>query len=47
MTAGAPEFTENGQCLLSGTGASATGTGNTLSITINVTFKQPFVSLHP
>ncbi|HYW41636.1 MAG TPA: SBBP repeat-containing protein [Bryobacteraceae bacterium] len=33
---------QNSQCQVNGTGSSAVGSGNTLTLTLNITFKSPF-----
>jgi hypothetical protein len=43
ITLGSPSSLQNGTCSITGTGASASGSGNVLTFTLPLTFKSAFV----
>ena len=43
LVLGSSASVSNSQCTISGTGSSAVGSGNTLTLTLNVTYKTPFL----
>ncbi len=42
LPANSPGTLQNSQCVVNGTGSHATGSGNTLTVTVSVTFKPAF-----
>src|SRR5205085_6094278 len=42
ITAGSAGTLQNSQCVLNGSGSSATGFGNSLTFTASLSFKSPF-----